>query len=114
MKATRIVSTVAGALLISALAFAGSDSKQTHAAKPAGTQKVPRMAAHPVGKQGTSASDKKQEAKPVMKQTTHLTKKGTTPVAKVATKKTAARRRIHHVKHQPKKTDAQIQVQKKS
>lgn len=114
MKATTIVSTVAGAVLIGALAFAGSNSKQTQTAKPAGAQKVSSMAAHPARKQSTSASDKKQETKPVVKQAKHPSKKGAATTTKVATKKTAAQRRIHHVKHQPEKSDAQKQMQQKS
>lgn len=114
MKATTIVSAVAGALFISAVAFAGTGSKQIHSAKPATAQKVSGMAAHPVKKQATSTSATKRATKPVMKQAKHSTRKGTTAATKVATRKTAAQRRIHHVKHQPGKTDAQKQMQKKS
>lgn len=114
MKATTMVSAVASALLISAIAFAGSDSKQARSAKPAATQQMSKAAAHPHQEQSTSASAKTQEAKPAMKQTKHLEKKGTTVATKAATPRTAARRKIHHVKHQPKKSDAQKQMQKKS
>lgn len=112
MKATTLVSAVAGALLISAIAFAGSDTKQT--TKPAVTHKMSRVTDHKAKEKRTPASNMKKEPKPVMKQAKHLSKKEDIAVKKVASRKTVARRGIHHVKHQPAKTDAQKQGQKKS
>lgn len=112
MKATTVMSAVAGALLLGAIAFAGSDTKQT--TKPAVTHKVSRMTEHQAKGKTVPAPNVKKGTKAAMKQTSHPGKKGNKTVTKVASRKTTTRRGIHHVKHQSTKTEAQKQAPKKS
>lgn len=114
MKATTLVSIVAGALFIGAIAFAENDTKQTYATKPAMVHKVSKANEHQAKSHATAVSNKKQDKKPVMKQTKHQRTTKSATVVKAVSQKTVARHGIHHVKHQAKKTDAQKQMQKKS